>query len=128
MKRVYLILLCIALTSFSSYSQEKWRALTFNSVSGTDFKGNKFNMLTSGLHYDLKNRMYISNWNGVQFNYGKQKSSWFSSQTTINSYLGKWTFGAGIQYGMVSVPNFTPYFSNNTTYFISTLSYRFKLK
>ncbi len=107
--------------------QEYWRALTVSSVSGTDFKRNKFNMVTAGLHYDLRNRFYISNWTGVQFNYTPERTSWFSTQTTINRYISKWNFGVGLQYGMVGIPNM-PYLSNNSTFFITTASYRFKLR
>ncbi len=127
MRILFLFIFLLVFQSENVVGQEYWRALTLSSVSGTDFKRNKFNMVTAGLHYDLRNRFYISNWTGVQFNYTPERTSWFSTQTTINRYISKWNFGVGLQYGMVGIPNM-PYLSNNSTFFITTASYRFKLR
>lgn len=127
MRILFLLMVLLILRSENLVGQEYWRAVTLSAVSGTDFKRNKFNMVTAGIHYDLRNRFYISNWTGMQFNYTPQRTSWFSTQTTINRYISKWNFGVGVQYGMVGIPN-TPYLSNNSTFFITTASYRFKLR
>jgi len=127
MRFLLLLIFLLVFRSENLIGQEYWRAVTVSSVSGTDFKRNKFNMVTAGLHYDLRNRFYISNWTGVQFNYTPERTSWFSTQTTINRYISKWNFGVGLQYGMVGIPNM-PYLSNNSTFFITTASYRFKLR
>lgn len=127
MRILFLLMILLIIRSENLVGQEYWRAVTLSSVSGTDFKRNKFNMVTAGLHYDLRNRFYISNWTGMQFNYTPQRTSWFSTQTTINRYISKWNFGVGVQYGMVGIPNM-PYLSNNSTFFITTASYRFKLR
>lgn len=127
MRILFLLMILLIIRSENLVGQEYWRAVTLSAVSGTDFKRNKFNMVTAGLHYDLRNRFYISNWTGMQFNYTPQRTSWFSTQTTINRYISKWNFGVGVQYGMVGIPNM-PYLSNNSTFFITTASYRFKLR
>lgn len=127
MRILFLLMVLLILRSENLVGQDYWRAVTFSAVSGTDFKRNKFNMVTAGLHYDLRNRFYISNWTGMQFNYTPERTSWFSTQTTINRYISKWNFGVGMQYGMVGIPNM-PYLSNNSTFFITTASYRFKLR
>lgn len=127
MRILFLLMILLIIRSEYLVGQEYWRAVTISAVSGTDFKRDKFNMVTAGLHYDLRNRFYISNWTGMQFNYTPQRTSWFSTQTTINRYISKWNFGVGVQYGMVGIPNM-PYLSNNSTFFITTASYRFKLR
>lgn len=127
MRILFLLMILLILQSENLVGQEYWRAVTLSAVSGTDFKRDKFNMVTAALHYDLRNRFYISNWTGMQFNYTPQRTSWFSTQTTINRYISKWNFGVGVQYGMVGIPNM-PYLSNNSTFFITTASYRFKLR
>lgn len=126
MKKLFIFLLVIL--SFQCYSQEKWRALTIVSTSGIDFKGNKFSVLSSAFHYDLNNRFFLSNWTGVQLQkYQNINTSWFSSQSTINRYAGKWIVGVGLQYGMASIPE-ARYLTNNSTYFVTQVSYRFKFK
>ena len=127
MRILFLLMILLIIRSENLVGQEYWRAVTLSAVSGTDFKRDKFNMVTAGLHYDLRNRFYVSNWTGMQFNYTPQRTSWFSTQTTINRYISKWNFGVGVQYGMVGIPNM-PYLSNNSTFFITTASYRFKLR
>ena len=123
-----IILLLIILITNNSYSQEKWRALTLSSVSGIDLSRNKFTTLSAGLHYDLERKYFLSSWTGlfVQTN-PKTTNSWFSTQTTINRYMGKWNVGLGVQYGSVQTPNIS-YFTNNNTFLITNVSYRVKFK
>lgn len=121
-----LIFLLIVLFSTKVKSQEHWRTLTISTIAGTDGK-NKFNTISAALHYDLKNKFYVSNWTGYQIQRIGNINSWISSQTTINRYVGKWNVGLGHQYGMFSIPN-SRILNNNSSYFISSISYRFKLK
>lgn len=126
MKKIIFLLLLIV--SNKSFSQEKWRALTLTSVSGIDIQRNKFTTLSAGLHYDLERKYFISSWTGLFVQTSpKNSNSWFSTQTTINRYVGKWNVGLGVQYGSVQTPSIS-YFTNNSTFLITNVSYRVKFK
>lgn len=125
MKKLFFSLLFVLFFS-GVKSQQYWRTLTISTIAGTDGK-NKFNTVSAALHYDLKNRFYVSNWTGFQVQRVGNINSWFSSQTTINRYIGQWNVGIGHQYGMFSVPN-SRILNNNSSYFVSSISYRFKLR
>lgn len=125
MKKIVFSLLFVFLFS-QVKSQEYWRTMTISTIAGTDGK-NKFNTISASLHYDLRNKFYISNWTGYQIQKVGIVNSWFSTQTVVNRYVGKWNVGIGHQYGMFSIPN-SRILNNNSSYFISSISYRFKLK
>lgn len=128
MKKFFLLFF-LCLHSISSKSQEPWRTITFNNVSGLDFKGNKFTMFSTNLHYDLNKKYFITSWNGLYTEKGKNvNGGWFGSQTTFNRYLKKdWNVGFGGRYGSSPPPNGFV-LTNNSLYIITTVSYRVKLR
>jgi hypothetical protein len=125
MKKTILITI-ITLLTLTVKSQDYWRTLTLSTIAGTNGV-DRFNTVSASLHYDLKNKFFVSNWTGLQIQRTGEINSWFSTQTTINKYIGKWNVGIGHQYGLFSIPN-SRILKNNSSYFVSSVSYRFKLR
>lgn len=124
----YILILLFLLVTNISLSQEKWRALTLSSVSGTDLSSNKFTTLSSSLHYDLNRKYFISNWTGYFIQTKPNTTnSWFSTQTTFNRYVSKWVVGVGIQHGISQTQTINP-FNDRATFFITNVSYRVRFK
>lgn len=122
MKKLLFILLFI---SSSAFGQEKWRALNLTSLSGTNFTGTHFNTFSSNLHWDFNKRYFLVNWTGLQVEYGNSKASWFTTQTTVNRYIGNWMVGVGTQYGLSSDPGVF-YIKNKNAFAITSVSYRWR--
>lgn len=118
MKKIKLVLLLL-FVSLSSYSQTPWRTLTFTNNTGVNVRGNMFNQSSANLYYEIKNNYAITSWTGIQ--YQSSGANWFSSQATVVKNINGWGIGAGIQYGIAGA-NFT-----NSTFAVTTISYRFKL-
>lgn len=81
-----------------SYSQEKWRELSFTNVTGTTVQGHLFNQTSANLSYELNNNYFITSWNGVNYNF-YTKQNWFASQSTIDKKIKQFVIGTGYQYG-----------------------------
>lgn len=127
MKLIRLILvISLFLYLQEARSQEKWRALTVSSISGTNFRGNHFNTFTSSFHWDFNKKYFFSNWTGFQIQYNRGSGgSWFASQSTLNRYVKNWILGAGVQYGTMSNSGIFQ-ISDRSTFAITSVSYRWK--
>jgi hypothetical protein len=113
------------LISSSVFAQDKWRSLGVTNINGTNFTGTHFTTISSNLHWDFNKRYFLTNWTGFQVQYGNQKGAWFTTQTTINRYVGNWMVGVGGQYGLASDPGIL-YIRNKNAFAITSVTYRWR--
>jgi hypothetical protein len=122
MKKLTYLLILI---SSSLFAQDKWRSLSVTNVNGTNFSGTRFTTLSSNLHWDFNKKYFLTNWTGFQIQYGNQKAAWFTTQTTVNKYVGNWMVGVGTQYGLASDPGVF-YIKNRNAFAITSVTYRWR--
>jgi len=120
-----LITFVLLLVSLSAYSQDKWRALSLTNINGTNFTGTQFTTISSNLHWDFNKKYFLTNWTGFQIQYGNQRAAWFTTQATLNRYVGNWMVGMGAQYGLTSDPGVF-YIRNRNTFAVTSVTYRWK--
>ena len=119
MKKLLIIL--ITLASSYSYSQDKWRTLTFETSSGYSFSSQAMTTVSANLDYELSNGYSLISWTGINYNY-TTKNNWMSNSTTINKKVGSFQVGAGVIYmGTYQFNN------NNQVFGVVTVRKRFKL-
>jgi hypothetical protein len=122
MKKLIYIIIFVYTTGFT---QEKWRALNLTNINGTNFSGTHFTTVSSNLHWDFNKKYFLTNWTGFQIQYGYQKAAWFTTQTTVNKYVGNWMVGVGTQYGLASDPGVF-YIRNRNAFAITSATYRWR--
>lgn len=125
MKKILVLLILTFSLNLFGQDAPKWRTLTISSVVGTDYSNLTFIQPTASLFYELENNWAITSWNAV--NYATNDNIWVASQNLITKKEGNWRYGMGVQYGMGG--NLLPAIPNTqSTFFVTQISYRFKLK
>lgn len=108
MKRILLLLMAFGLMTCAQ-AQEKWRTLTFTSMTNVSTEtGALAPQFAISLDYELVNGLAISSWNGMSYN-TEAETSWFASQTTIDHRPTKnFTMGLGYLYTTNGLQTFVP--------------------